>query len=232
VALDEARIPRFQLLQKWQKRPTAPVVYVLFDLLWDNGRDLTGKNVIQRRERLQEIITPVAGIQGGYLERRGIKLFQLAKDKGLEGIIAKRKSSVYWPGKRSPDWLKIKSRPQQEFVVGGFTEGKGSRKHFGALLLGAYRNGKLRYFGHSGSGFTEKGLKEAVDRLKPFFTDKSPFENPPRIPKKIQWVKPVFVCEVAFAEWTLDGELRQTTFLAWRDDKSPAEVMIETSRYS
>jgi bifunctional non-homologous end joining protein LigD len=98
--------------------------------------------------------------------------------------------------------------------------------------LGAYRNGKLRYFGHSGSGFTEKGLKEAVDRLKPFFTDKSPFENPPRIPKKIQWVKPVFVCEVAFAEWTLDGELRQTTFLAWRDDKSPAEVMIETSRYS
>jgi bifunctional non-homologous end joining protein LigD len=116
--------------------------------------------------------------------------------------------------------------------VGGFTEGKGSRKHLGALLLGAYRNGKLRYFGHSGSGFTEKGLKEAVDRLKPFFTDKSPFENPPRIPEEIQWVKPVFVCEVAFAEWTLDGELRQTTFLAWRDDKSPAEVMIETSRYS
>jgi bifunctional non-homologous end joining protein LigD len=82
VALDEEGIPRFQLLQKWQKRPTAPVVYVLFDLLWDNGRDLTGKSVIQRRERLQEIITPVAGIQvGGYLERRGMELFQLAKDK-------------------------------------------------------------------------------------------------------------------------------------------------------
>jgi bifunctional non-homologous end joining protein LigD len=208
VALDEEGIPRFQLLQKWQKRPTAPVVYVLFDLLWDNGRDLTGKSVIQRRERLQEIITPVAGIQvGGYLERREMELFQLAKDKGLEGIIAKRKSSVYWPGKRSPDWLKIKSRPQQEFVVGGFTEGKGSRKHFGALLLGAYRNGKLRYFGHSGSGFTEKGLKEAVDRLKPFFTDKSPFENPPKIPEPIRWVRPNLVCEVAFAEWTQDGEL-------------------------
>jgi len=99
----------------------------LFDLLWDNGRDLTGKGVVQRRERLQEVITPVAGIQvGGYLDERGVELFRLAKEKGLEGIIAKRKSSTYQPGRRSSDWLKIKARPQQEFVVGGFTEGKGS----------------------------------------------------------------------------------------------------------
>ena len=167
VALDAEGIPRFQLLQQWQKRPTAPVAYVLFDLLWNNGRDLTGKSVIQRRERLQEIITPVAGIQvGGYLEKRGVELFRLAKQKGLEGIIAKRKGSTYQPGRRSPDWLKIKSRPQQEFVVCGFTEGKGSRlKSFGALLLGGYRDGKLRYFGHSGSGFSENGLKDAIDRL-------------------------------------------------------------------
>jgi bifunctional non-homologous end joining protein LigD len=100
-------------------------------------------------------------------------------------------------------------------------------KHFGALLLGANRNGRLRYFGHSGNGFTEKGLKEAVDRMKPFFTDKSPFENPARIPEKIQWVKPALLCGVVFAEWTLDGELRQTNFLGWRDDKSPEEVVIE-----
>jgi bifunctional non-homologous end joining protein LigD len=92
----------------------------------------------------------------------------LATEKGLEGIIAKRKSSVYRPGRRSPDRLKIKSRPQQEFVVCGFTEGKGSRKHFGALLLGAYRNGKLRYFGHSGTGFSEKGFADAINRLKLF----------------------------------------------------------------
>jgi bifunctional non-homologous end joining protein LigD len=95
-----------------------------------------------------------------------------------------------------------------------------------SLLLGAYRDGKLHYFGHSGSGFTEKGLKEAVARLKPFFTNKSPFENPPKIPEKVQWVEPVFVCEVAFAEWTLDGELRQTTFLEWRDDKAPKELVL------
>jgi bifunctional non-homologous end joining protein LigD len=229
VALDEEGIPRFQLLQKWQKRPTAPVAYVLFDLLWDNGCDLTDKSVIQRRERLLEIIHPFAGIEvGGYIENRGIDLFRLAKEKGLEGIIAKRKTGIYQPGKRSPDWLKIKSRPQQEFVVCGFTEGKGSRKHFGALLLGAYRNGKLRYFGHSGTGFTEKGLADAIDRLKPFFIDQPPVENPPKIPEKIQWVKPAFVCEVAFAEWTLDGELRQTTFLGWRDDKDPHEVVLES----
>jgi bifunctional non-homologous end joining protein LigD len=160
-------------------------------------------------------ISPVPGIQfGGYTENRGKDLFHLAKEKGLEGIIAKRKGSIYRPGKRSPDWLKIKARPQQEFVVCGFTEGKGSRsKYFGALLLGAYRDDRLRYFGHSGTGFSEKGLKEAIDRLKPLFTDKSPVENPPKIPEKIQWVQPRLVCEVAFAESTLDGELRQTTFL-------------------
>jgi bifunctional non-homologous end joining protein LigD len=227
VALNKDGIPRFQLLQQWQKRPTAPVVYYLFDLLWCDGRDITGRTVVQRRNRLQEIIAPVDGIQtGDYVENRGKALFQIAKEKGLEGIIAKRKSSTYRAGKRSPDWLKIKSRPQQEFIVCGFTEGKGSRKHFGALLLGAYRNGKLRYFGHSGTGFSEKGLKEAIDRLKPLFIDKSPVENPPEVPERIQWVHPKLVCEVAFAEWTEDGELRQTTFLGWRDDKNPEEVVL------
>jgi bifunctional non-homologous end joining protein LigD len=87
-------------------------------------------------------------------------------------------------------------------------------------LLGAYRNGRLRYFGHSGTGFSEKGLVDAIDRLTPFFIDKPLFENPLKIPEKIQWAQPKLVCEVAFAEWTLDGELRQTTFLGWRDDKN------------
>jgi bifunctional non-homologous end joining protein LigD len=149
VALDAEGIPRFQLLQQWQKRPTAPVVYFLFDLLWSDGRDITGKTVVQRRERLQEVIAPVSGIQvGGYIENRGKALFHMTKERGFEGIIAKRKTSVYRPGKRSLDWLKIKSRSKQEFVVCGFTEGKGSRsKHFGALLLAAYRDGRLRVSG-------------------------------------------------------------------------------------
>jgi bifunctional non-homologous end joining protein LigD len=227
VALDRDGVPGFQLLQQWQKRPTAPVCFYLFDLAWSDGRDLTGKTIVQRREQLEEIITLVPGIQvGGYIEKHGINLFQLAKEKGLEGIIAKRKRSTYQAGKRSPDWLKINSRPQQEFIVWGFTEGKGSPKHLGALLLGAYRNGRLRYFGHSGTGFTEKGLADAVERLRPFFTDKPTVENPPKIPEKIQWVEPRLVCEVAFAEWTEDEQLRQTTFLGWRDDKTPEEVVL------
>jgi bifunctional non-homologous end joining protein LigD len=227
VALDSQGVPRFQLLQQWQKHPTAPVVYYLFDVLWSNGRDLTGKTVLQRRDRLEQIITPVSGIQvGGYVETRGKDLFALAKEKGLEGIIAKRKASIYRPGKRSPNWLKIKSRPQQEFVVCGFTEGKGSRKYFGALLLAAYRNGTLRYFGHSGTRFSEKGMRETIDRLKPLFTDQPPVENPFGIPERIQWVQPKLVCEVAFAEWTEDEQLRQTTFLGWREDKNAKDVVL------
>jgi bifunctional non-homologous end joining protein LigD len=183
---------------------------------------------LQRRDRLEQLINPVPGIQvGGYIENRGVDLYRLAKEKGLEGIIAKRKTSTYRPGKRSPDWLKIKSRPQQEFIICGFTEGKGSREYFGALLLCAYRKGKLCYFGHSGTGFSEKGMKETFDRLKPLFTDKPPVANPPEIRKKIQSVRPKLVCEVAYAEWTEDEQLRQTTFLGWRDDKSPEEVVIE-----
>jgi bifunctional non-homologous end joining protein LigD len=96
-----------------------------------------------------------------------------------------------------------------------------------ALLLGAYQNGKLHYYGHSGSGFSEKGLRDALDRMKPLFTDKSPFENPPRIPEKIQWVKPKLVCEISFAEWTGGGELRQTVFLGWRDDTKAKDVTLE-----
>jgi bifunctional non-homologous end joining protein LigD len=204
-------------------------VFVLFDSLWDKGYDLTGKSVVQRRERLEEIIAAVPGIQvGGFVENRGKDLFRLAKEKGLEGIIAKRKASTYQHGRRSPDWLKIKSRPQQEFVVCGFTEGKGSRsKHFGALLLAAYRDERLHYFGHSGSGFSEKGLQETLSRLKPLFIDRAPVANPPKIPEKIQWVKPELVCEVAFAEWTEDEQMRQTTFLSLREDKDPKEVVRE-----
>src|SRR6516162_5475795 len=187
-----------------------------------------GKTLMERRAVLETIIKPAAGSRlGNYAEGEGKALFDLTKAKGMEGIVAKRKDGVYRPGKRSPDWLKIKSRPQQEFVVGGFTEGKGSRKHLGALLLGAYRNGRLHYFGHAGSGFSEKGLKDAIERMKPFFTDKSLFENPPKVKEKIQWVQPKLVCEVAFAEMTADEQLRQTTFLGWRDDKTAKDVVLE-----
>jgi bifunctional non-homologous end joining protein LigD len=157
VALDGEGIPRFQLLQRWQKRPTAPVVYYLFDVLWSEGQDFTSKPVLTRRERLTQIVSPVEGIQvGNWISTRGKELFRFAKEKGFEGNVAKRKASTYQPGQRTKDWLKIKSRPQQEFVVGGFTEDKGSRQRLGALLLGAYGNGKLHYLGIPAQGSARK----------------------------------------------------------------------------
>jgi bifunctional non-homologous end joining protein LigD len=228
VAVDEKGIPRFQLLQRFQKQPTAPTLYYVFDLLWYRGDDLTQKPVLERRNVLERVLKPVAGIQlGSYVEAEGKALFELTKEKGMEGIIAKHKDSLYRPGKRASDWLKIKARLQQEFVVGGFTAPKGSRKHLGAVVLGAYSNGTLRHYGYAGSGFTEKGLKDAVDRMKPLFIDKCPFVNPPNIKEKIQWVRPKLVCEVEYAELTADDQLRQTTFLGWRDDKNPKEVVLE-----
>jgi bifunctional non-homologous end joining protein LigD len=228
VAVDENGIPRFQLLQRFQKQPTAPTLYYVFDILWHNGKDLTGKTIMDRRSVLESVLKSTAGIQlGSYVEAEGKALFELTKKKGMEGIVAKRKDSIYRPGKRTSDWLKIKARLQQEFVVGGFTAPKGSRKHLGAVVLGAYTNGKLRHYGYAGSGFSEKGLKDAVDRMKPLFTDKCPFVNPPKIKEKIQWVRPKLVCEIEYAELTADEQLRQTTFLGWRDDKSPEDIVLE-----
>jgi bifunctional non-homologous end joining protein LigD len=228
VAVDENGIPRFQLLQRFQKQPTAPTLYFVFDILRYKGDDLTAKPVMERRTILERILKPAAGIQlGTYVEAEGKALFQLTKEKGMEGIIAKRKDSLYRPGKRTSDWLKIKARLQQEFVVSGFTAPKGSRKHLGAVVLGAYTKGKLRHYGYAGSGFTEKGLKDAVDRMKPLFIDKCPFVNPPNIKEKIQWLRPKLVCEVEYAELTADDQLRQTTFLGWRDDKKAQEVVLE-----
>ena len=141
VAVDENGIPRFQLLQNFQKQPTAPTVYYIFDVVWHNGEDLTGKPLLERKAVLERILKPAKGIQlGSYFETEGKALFKLTKEKGMEGIIAKRKDSLYRPGKRTSDWLKIKARLQQEFVVGGFTAPKGSRKYLGAVVLGAYTN--------------------------------------------------------------------------------------------
>jgi bifunctional non-homologous end joining protein LigD len=176
-------------------------------------------------------LKPKAGIQlGSYVEDDGKALFNLTKEKGMEGIIAKRKDSIYRPGKRTSDWLKIKARLQQEFVGGGFTAPKGSRKYLGAFVLGAYTDGKLRHYGYAGSGFSEKGLKDAVARMKPLFIDKCPFVNPPNIKEKIQWVQPTLVCEVEYAELTADDQLRQTTFLGWRDVKKAKEVVLELTQ--
>ncbi len=139
-----------------------PQLFILFDLLWSDGRDLTGKTVLQRRKRLQDIIIPVPGIQvGNYIEDRGIDLFRLAKEKDWRVSLQNERRVGIRLADAHRDWVKIKARLQQEFVIGGLTEGKGSRKHFGALLLGAYRNSKLHYFGHSGGNCQDLPARSA-----------------------------------------------------------------------
>jgi bifunctional non-homologous end joining protein LigD len=127
----------------------------------------------------------------------------------------------------NPTLAEIKARLQQEFVVRGSTAPKVSRKYLGTVVLGAYTKGTLRHYDYAGSGFNEKGLKAAVERMKPTFIDKCHFVNPPNIKEKIQWIQPELVCEIECTELTADDQLRQTTFLGWRDDKNPPEVVLE-----
>jgi bifunctional non-homologous end joining protein LigD len=228
VAVDQNGIPRFELLQRFQQKPQGTLLYYVFDLPYLGGKDLTALPLLRRRELLKNVLPENEVIRfSGAVEGEGKRFFELASQRGLEGIVAKRKDSTYQPGRRSKSWLKIKSRMQQEAVIGGITEPSGSRKHFGALMLGVYDQGKLRYVGHTGTGFSDEMLKDILKRLTPYFTDSCPFDPRPKDSARVQWVKPRLVCEVAFQEWTSDGKLRAPAFLGLREDKSPMEVVRE-----
>jgi len=160
-------------------------------------------------------------------EGDGKKMLEKARRQGWEGIIAKRVDSLYEPGHRSRAWLKLKIEFRQEFVIGGYTEPRNSREHIGALLLGYFDKDRFIYVGHTGGGFTRKGLEEMYRRLKPLERKTPPFEETPKTNEKAHWVKPEIVVEVKFNEWTADRRLRQPIFLGVRDDKDPEEVALE-----
>jgi bifunctional non-homologous end joining protein LigD len=161
------------------------------------------------------------------IEGDGRKMLEKARQQGWEGIIAKRVDSRYEPGNRSRAWLKLKIEFRQEFVVGGYTEPRNSREHIGALLLGYFDKDRFIYVGHTGGGFTRKGLEEMYLRLKPLERKTSPFEETPKTNEKAHWVKPDIVVEIKFNQWTADRRLRQPIFLGVRDDKDAEEVTIE-----
>ncbi|HSL70693.1 MAG TPA: hypothetical protein VK864_10660, partial [Longimicrobiales bacterium] len=151
-----------------------------------------------------------------------------AQEQGWEGVIAKRIASLYRPGVRSKDWLKLKLEQTQEFVVGGFTEPRNTREHIGAILLGYYDDdGALIYAGHTGGGFSSRSLRTMYELLHPLERSSSPFSTTPRTNEKAHWTEPNVVVEVRFNEWTRDGKLRQPIFLGVRDDKEPREVHRE-----
>ena len=228
VALDEHGFSRFQYLQNWQKDAQGELVYYVFDLLWLDGYDLTILPLIERKKILRQIIPENNVIRySDHVERNGKAFFEIAKKQGLEGVIAKNKNSRYEFDSRSKNWLKIKTTSQQEAIICGFTAPRHGRQYFGALILGVYENDQLVYAGHTGSGFTQKSLKETWDKLRPLITDKCPFSTKPKTNMPPTWVKPKLICEVKFQEWTQEHIMRVPIFLGLRIDKKVTEVKKE-----
>lgn len=241
VALGDGGIPDFGRLQpRMQARSqravreaslSQPAVYVLFDLLALDGRDLTSLPYEERRAKLQQLVAPgpawwvTEAWTGG-----GRELLEVMRERGMEGLIAKRLGSRYEPGRRSTAWRKLKVREQQELVVGGWLPGNGARAPtFGALLVGYHDGPWLRYAGRVGTGFRDDELPRLRDLLDALATERCPFDPPPPTPvrRRGRWVEPELVVEVAFREWTADGILRQPVYLGQRIDKDARDVVRE-----
>jgi bifunctional non-homologous end joining protein LigD len=246
VALDEHGRSSFQLLQNRASEPRPFLLYYAFDVLFRDGYDLRGVKLEQRKELLATSVLPVDRVRlVETFPEDGVGLFQAAKASCMEGIVGKRRDSKYETGKRSEAWIKIKATHSDEFVVGGYTRGSGSREStFGSLVVGLYADGdkKLTYVGHAGSGFDDRTLETVYARLKELRTSESPFKHdvptvgrwmrPGKAEGPISWVKPELVAQVKYSERTSDGILRAPVFVGLRDDKTPNEVrsveVIET----
>lgn len=237
VALNVGGLPDFGLLQRYFadsgrriKDVKDSLVYYPFDILFLNGRDLTGVPLNQRKQLMDVTLVPgdvIIPVQ--WIPRNGTAFFQAATGLGLEGVIAKRAVSIYQPGSRSKDWLKVKRTRSQEFVIGGYTEGFGSRaSSMGALLVGYNHDGVLRFAGHVGTGFDNTLLKDLVAKLEKLSTIKCPFADDPLMAEtNNRWVKPALIAEVKFAEWTNDGHLRAPVYVALREDKDVSEITFQ-----
>ncbi|MEV8565474.1 non-homologous end-joining DNA ligase [Streptomyces sp. NPDC051322] len=206
---------------------TVAVTYHLFDLLRLNGADTTRLPLRSRKSLLRGALEYRAPLRFTvHRNEGGQDLLDQACARGWEGLIAKRAGSRYQP-RRSPDWLKLKCQQGQEFVIGGFTEPSGTRVGFGALLIGYYRDGRLRYAGKVGTGYDRAALLNIRRHLDELGTDTSPFAG--RIKEqRAHWVRPRLVAQIGFTEWTRDGMLRHPRFLGLRDDKQAADVVRES----
>ncbi|MEY2601662.1 MAG: bifunctional non-ous end joining protein LigD [Verrucomicrobiota bacterium] len=245
VALDDEGRSSFQLLQALEMEGRkAPLRFYVFDLLELDGKSLLGLPLEQRKQVLAKVCESVGDPIRYSAEITGDVKSLLAEvqRRGLEGLIGKQRGSLYEPGRRSGAWIKLKTVHQQEFVVGGYTPPAGSRKHFGAILVGYYEGGKLKFAGKVGSGFTSKSLSNLSRKFREEERDDCPFVDlpskqggvwvqgiTPSMMKKMHWVNPKFVAEIKFAEWTREGKLRQPVFLGLREDKRATEVKREAA---
>jgi bifunctional non-homologous end joining protein LigD len=230
-ALDEAGRPSFSAMQ--QGKPGTPIVYEVFDVLEIEGEPLVDLPLLERRERLAALLggrSKTVRLSEAFDD--GVALFAAAQQQGLEGVVAKRVDSRYQQGKRTRDWLKLKTRPSQEFVIAGYTKGQGRRAgSFGSLVLAVHEADGLRYVGNVGTGFSDGEIERLLARLRPLERADPPFDAVPAMPRvrkgDVVWVEPQLVCQVEFSEWTHDGHLRAPSYLGLRDDKPPEDVHSE-----
>ncbi|MGN6474672.1 MAG: non-homologous end-joining DNA ligase [Mycobacteriales bacterium] len=242
VALDDSGVPRFGLLQQrlnllnaatiLKRAAEVPASYIVFDVLHLAGEELLGETYDDRRARLEALDLDAEGIvtSQAYRDVSGADVFGAASSKGLEGVVAKRRASVYRPGARSSDWLKIKALRTQEVVIGGWLPGQGRLSNtFGALLLGVPEAEGLAYAGKVGTGFDEQTRDRLFALLQKLATDASPFHGPvdPKDRAQARYVDPEIVGEVQFGEWTADGRLRHPSWRGVRPDKEPRDVRRE-----
>jgi bifunctional non-homologous end joining protein LigD len=235
IAMDEKGKQCFQCLQNYLKaagRPDGkdsgafPLIYYVFDILYLEGYDLRGVVLRRRKELLKSVFRPGDRVRLiAYFEGEGETVYKAAVENGLEGVVAKGMDSIYVPGKRSTDWLKVKATLSDEFVIGGYSQTEKRAGTFSSLLLGYYdKKNELVYAGHVGTGFDEKALGEMKKRLDAIRAGSSPFIEKPPLNAPTTWVKPKLVAEVKFSEWTREGRLRAPVFMRLREDKDPGEV--------
>ncbi|MFA6087138.1 DNA ligase D [Mucilaginibacter sp.] len=241
LVLTDKGVSNFGALQNWRSEADGRLVLYVFDILWYDGKDLMGLPLIERQAILKEVLpTDDDRVRlSQVFKANGMEFFEAAGKIGLEGIMAKKASSIYVSNNRSKEWLKIKINKRQEVVIGGYTKNEGTAKQFSSLLLGVFEDGRFQYVGKVGTGFSDKLQKEMMALFKPLIIDKVPFTSEPDVNKpsrfrpnppkaKATWLKPELVCEVSFAEVTSDGVFRHPSFEGMRIDKKAKEVVRET----
>jgi bifunctional non-homologous end joining protein LigD len=228
-ALDEHGRSRFQLIQNALNKK-AKLLYVVFDVLFVGNEDIRQRPLLDRKELLKALLPRDPLLRySDHVARFGKREFAKAQRAHEEGVIAKRAASLYYPGKRTREWLKFKAVHEQEVVIVGYTEPRRSRKYFGALVLAVRNNAGKRwiYVGHVGTGFDRTALKSLHATMQPLRTDKRPFDHKVKDEGATTWLKPALVGEVKFTEWTADGEMRHPVFLGLRTDKKALDVVRE-----
>jgi bifunctional non-homologous end joining protein LigD len=227
VVVDKTGRPSFGLIQDYPEGH-GTLIYYVFDILYYDGHSLIHLPLIKRKEILKAVVPKLPNVRlSDYIFDEGKSFFSIAQKLKLEGIMAKDGESEYAIGERSQNWLKIRTHKREEAVICGFTNPKGRRSHFGALILGVYLRGKLHYIGHAGGGFNEQALDTVFKKLTKITQYKCPFEEVPMTNGEVTWVKPNLLCEVEFKEWTKGHIMRHPVFMGLREDKSPKEVVEE-----